>query len=150
MEIKRLKQKIILNPWLNSWDKKKIRINASIFYKGMNFISCSIHLIILRRVEVFRFLFWEKKKILSRITLQQHFGKKEFVFFELYGFLINLYDWESGLNFSYSLNFYLKSNNRNSELKKLFTKNVRQIESVKYQTIFKKNSLLFSWNSKTI
>jgi len=143
-ELKKIKRICIKKYHLNL--KNKIFINIMIFWKGINIIFNSLKLKIFRRIENFKLLFWENKAFFSIFNLDKRLFSKELIFFELYNFLVGLNDWESGIKSGVCPNFYLKSIIKNFGQKFIILKNTRRIDSIKIQSLVKKNSLILGFN----
>jgi hypothetical protein len=114
-----------------------------IFLKGIKIIFHSIRVKLLRRIEYLRFLFWENNSTFSRFNINTRISKKEIVFFEIYNYLINLNDWEIGINLFFFRDFYLCSNLKKASSQIFNSKNTRLIETENYQYVTKKYSLAF-------
>ena len=114
-----------------------------IFLKGIEIIFYSIRVKLLRRIEYLRFLFWENNSTFSRFNINTRISKKEVVFFEIYNYLINLNDWEIGINLFFFQDFYLWSNLKKASNQIFNSKNTRLIETENNQYVTKKYSLAF-------
>ena len=145
--LKKIKHLYKIYPWLNN-SKKKTNLNTKIFFEGMNFISKSLEYEIYRRIEKLRFVFWENKSIFSVFNLKRRLGKNEFIFFEIYNFLMNLFNWESGISSNCNSNVFLQSFDRSFIGEKILFKNYKIIHSEKVRDYFKKNMLIYSLGYK--
>ena len=114
-----------------------------IFLKGIEIIFYSIRVKLLRRIEYLRFLFWENNSTFSKFNINTRISKKEIIFFEIYNYLINLNDWEIGINLFFFQDLYLSSTLKKASNQIFNSKNTRLIETENNQFVTKKYSLAF-------
>lgn len=114
-----------------------------IFLKGIELIFYSIRVKLMRRIEYLRFLFWENNSTFSRFYINTRISKKEIIFFEIYNYLINLNDWEIGINLFFFQDLYLSSTLKKASNQIFNSKNTRLIETENNQFVTKKYSLAF-------
>ena len=145
--LKKIKSLYKICPWLNN-SKKKTSLNTKIFFQGMRFISKSLENEVYSRIEKLRFLFWENKSIFSIFNLKKRLGKAEFIFFEIYNFLMNLFTWKSGISFDWNSSLFLHYFDQTFTGGKIFLKNFKIVETEKIKYYFKKNMLIYSLNYK--
>jgi hypothetical protein len=135
----------LVKPWLNLKNKKH-NIKVMIFLKGLEIILYSIRLKVFIRIENYRFLFWENQEIFSNFKFKKRIGKFEYFFYDIYNFILNCYEWETGIKSGYFSNFYLQPSIKNFGKKTIFSKNIKQVETHKCQYSLKKHTLSFPWS----
>jgi hypothetical protein len=114
-----------------------------VFWKGVQIILNSLDFKIFKRIQNYRIIFWENRTFFSIFNLKRTICNKEIIFFEIYSFLISLYEWESNINLISYSNFYLKSITKQSQQEIVTFKSTKRVKSITSQTFLKKNSLLF-------
>jgi len=114
-----------------------------VFWKGVQIILNSLNFKIFKRIQNYRIIFWENRTFFSIFNLKRTICNKEIIFFEIYSFLISLYEWESNINLISYSNFYLKSITKQSQQEIVTFKSTKRVKSITSQTFLKKNSLLF-------
>jgi len=119
-----------------------------VFWKGVKIILNSLNFKIFKRIQNFRIIFWENRTFFSIFNLKKTICNKEIIFFEIYSFLISLYEWESSIILLSYSNFYLKSITKHCQQELITFKSTKRVKSIKSQTFLKKNSLLFYWIPK--
>jgi hypothetical protein len=137
--LKKLKKDLTLSKLLGK--KNKILLNAVIYLKGLEIIIKTIKIKLFKKIEISRFLFWENKVFFSKFKLRKNLGKQDVFFFEIYNFLMNLYEWGNGIRFLNDSDFHIKATTRYFEKQQIFLKNTKRIFSKNVHFIYKKNSL---------